>query len=191
MQYVRTPMGRAAAFSPDAKLSPKLRVLLKAVDGKTSASALVVEFPEHDTTDLLNQLEKAGLIKLRVERLSDVEPLGFVPELFDFPDAAVAEEPFFAATVAGGLEQLPAFHEAPSVQSAANVARIVGVMATFVRAHIPQQAFTVLAKLESLQTLDELKAELPAYSLLAKESGPAGIVHLAELTERLREADAA
>ena len=64
-------------------------------------------------------------------------------------------------------------------------------MSTFVLTHLPQQAFTVLGKLEGFKTLDELQAELPDYSMLAKASGPAGVVHLAELTERVREAAAA
>ena len=184
-------MGRAAAFSSEAKLSLELKAMLKAVDGKTSVTALVVQFPAQDGVDLLSRLEEAGLIKLRSDRLPDFLAPGVVSKLYTLPAATPAAKPSFAVTSVGDTELLPALHETPSVQQLAGVARIVEVMATFVLTHIPQQAFTVLAKLESFQTLGELEAELPGYALMAKESGPAGIVHLAELTERLREAAAA
>lgn len=180
-------MGRAAAFAPDAKLSVNLKAMLKAVDGKASVSALMVQFPEHDAADLLSWLEAEGLIKLRVAPMADFQPSGWMSGLGDLPGAADVSEPAFADTSGAELEPLNALQGA----AGAGVSRIVDVMATFVLTHIPEQAFTLLAKMEGIQSLGELEAELPAYSVLAKASGPAGIVHLAELTERLREAAAA
>lgn len=194
LQYVRTPMGRAAAFTPDAKLPPALKAMLKAVDGKTSVSALMVQFVEHDAADLLSQLEEEGLIKLRGERLADFQPSGAVPDVVDSPnaaDAADVSERAFASTSSAALELPQVVYPIAAPHCAVAVARIVEVMTTFVLTHIPQQAFTLLAELESFQTLDELEAGLPGYALLAQAQGPAGIVHLAELTERLREAAAA
>ncbi len=88
LQYVRTPQGRAAAFTPDARLSSKLKSVLKAVDGRTSVSVLVIQYPEHDAADLLRQLEAAALIKLREDRLGDFQPSVFLSELVDLPNSA-------------------------------------------------------------------------------------------------------
>ena len=71
--YVRTPQGRAVAFTPDAKLSPELKAMLKAVDGKISVAELVVQFADADAADLLGQLDVAGLIKLREDRSIDFQ----------------------------------------------------------------------------------------------------------------------
>ena len=191
LQYVRTPQGRAAAFTSDARLSSKLKSVLKAVDGRTSVSALVIQFPEHDAADLLRQLEAAGLIKLREERLSDFQPSGFMSDLVDLPNSASITVSSFAATSAAGLTPLQTLAEMLPPEPLAGLPRIVDVMATFVLTHCPQQAFSVLARLEGFQTLDELNAGLPEYSLLANACGAAGVVHLAELTERMREASAA
>ena len=192
--YVRTPQGRAVAFTPDAKLSPKLKAMLKAVDGKVSVAELVVQFADADASDLLGQLDVAGLIKLREDRSTDFQ--NDAAARVTQPAAQIAD---FAPTDAGQLEPLSASAMANSLPAAkqqsarvnTGLALIVDVMSTFVLTHLPQQAFTVLAKLEGFKTLAELEAELPDYSMLAKASGPAGVVHLAELTERMREAAAA
>lgn len=185
--YVRTPTGRAAAFSPDANLTVSLKTLLKAVDGKASVSALGIQFPNHDAPKLLEQLEKAGLIKLREERLSDFQNTG-----------VNAESTFGTLFVSSDILSVTAENELHVALSTAELGlaptgleKIVDLMATFVLTYLPLQSFTILAKLEGFKTLDELKAELPEYAVLAKASGPAGLVHLADVTERVREAAAA
>ncbi len=193
--YVRTPQGRAVAFTPDAKLSPELKAMLKAVDGKISVAELVVQFADADAADLLGQLDVAGLIKLREDRSIDFQNNAAAPLAIP-PAAPVAD---FAPTDAGQLEPLSASAMANSLPATqpqpaelnTGLALIVDVMSTFVLTHLPQQAFTVLAKLEGFKTLAELEAELPDYSVLAKASGPVGVVHLADVTERVREAAAA
>lgn len=193
--YVRTPQGRAVAFTPDTKLSPALKAMLKAVDGKVTVAELVVQFADADAADLLGRLEVAGLIKLREDRSNDFQNNAAAP-LANTPAALFAD---FALTDTGQLEPLleSAVANSPPAtlpQSAGlntGLALIVDVMSTFVLTYLPQQAFTVLAKLEGFKTLAELEAELPDYSVLAKASGPVGVVHLAELTERVREAAAA
>ena len=189
--YVRTPQGRALAFSPDAKLLPNLKTMLKAVDGKVSVSELLVQFPDAAAAESLEQLEKAGFIKLREDRISDfqntqtsslVSPAAVLFEALDKTAAASLEQiaPTASTQVAEAVPEL-----------SVGLARIVDVMSTFVLTHFPQQAFTVLAELEAYKTLQELVAGLPDYAVLAKASGPAGVVHLAEVTERVREATAA
>ena len=189
--YVRTPQGRAVAFSPDAQLEPKLKAMLKAVDGKASVTELIVQFPDLDAADALGQLEQAGLIKLREDRIGDFQKTAVPPAL----NQATLNVEAFVETAASQLQPIktnvaispPEFLTEPST----GLARIVDLMSTFVLTHFPQQAFTVLAKLEGFKTLDELEAGLPDYAVLAKASGPAGVVHLAEVTERVREAAAA
>ena len=190
--YVRTPQGRAVAFSPDATLSPALKAMLKAVDGKLSVTELVLQFADTDAADLLGQLEGKGLIKLREDRLGDFQASVVAPV------ASPALEPAndFLETAAGELQPSPNEDVASNGHSeppepSTGLALIVDVMSTFVLTHLPQQAFTVLAKLEGFKTLAELEAELPDYSVLAKASGPVGVVHLADVTERVREAAAA
>lgn len=189
--YVRTPQGRAIAFSPDAQLLPKLKAMLKAVDGKVSVTELLVQFPDTDAADLIEQLEQAGLIKLREDRIGEFQkPLA--PPLTSqttfnieaFGDTAAAPLELAVPATANQIEEL-------SIEPTTGLARIVDVMSTFVLTHFPQQAFTLLAELEGYKTIDELEAFLPNYAVLAKASGPAGVVHLAEVTERVREASAA
>ena len=189
--YVRTPQGRAVAFSPEAQLSPMLKAMLKAVDGKVSVTELLLQFPQADAADSLEQLEQAGLIKLREDRVGEFQKppapsltSQSAPSSQGFVETAAAPlEP----AVAAGADRIEELSIAPST----GLARIVDVMSTFVLTHFPQQAFTMLAKLEGFKTLDELEAGLPDYAVLARASGPAGVVHLAEVTERVREATAA
>lgn len=192
--YLRTPLGRAAAFSPETKLSDQLKSMLKAVDGKTSVSALVMQFADADAAGLLEQLEGLGLIKLRVERADDARLLATVqppqlmstaPELIEH--ASIAAGQFDNLPAVSRLAALPA--EDPVPQTA--LARIVDVMSTFVLTHMPQQSFTVLSRLDGIKTLSELQAELLDYAVLVKAAGSAGLVHMAELTERVQEATAA
>ena len=188
--YVRTPQGRAVAFSPDAKLLPKLKALLKAVDGKVSVSELLVQFTDADAAESLGQLELAGLIKLREDRAGDFQKM---PATALISQSAPPDEAFIE-TAAAPLQPMGVFAnqlDELSPEPSTGLARIVDVMSTFVLTHLPQQAFTVLAKLEGFKSLNELEAGLPDYAVLAKASGPVGVVHLAEVTERVREAAAA
>ena len=189
--YVRTPQGRAIAFSPDSQLSPKLKALLKAVDGKVSATELMVQFSDTDAAESLEQLEQAGLIKLREDRAGDFKISPAQPTIRQ----STALDDAFTETAAAPLEPIGAAAANPLAELAAepstDLARIVDIMSTFVLIHFPQQAFTMLARLEGFKSLEELETELPDYAVLAKASGPAGVMHLAEVTERVREATAA
>lgn len=192
--YLRTPPGRAAAFNPETKLSEQLKSMLKAVDGKTSVSALVMQFADGDAAGLLAQLEASGLIKLRVERPDGVQLSAAVQPRQMLSAAPGSTE--ISSTVLGqavdlppdsGLAALPGEEQAPQT----SLARIIDVMSTFVLTYMPQQSFSVLSRLDQIKTLPELQNELLDYAVLAKAAGSAGLVHLAELTERVQEAAAA
>jgi hypothetical protein len=189
--YVRMPAGRAAAFSPDASLTPELKAMLKAVDGKSSVSALMIQFADQDAADLLGQLESAGLIRLREERTNDFQRPDVQANLPANEILASSNPPSPAADASSKLSATPAVLTVMPEPPATGLGRIVDVMSTFVLTYLPQQAFTVLSRLEGFKTLDELQAQLPEYAALAKSSGPAGIVHLADVAERVREAAAA
>jgi hypothetical protein len=66
--YMRTLQGRATAFNPGAELPASLKTLLKAVDGKTTTSALEAAYTElGDVASLLAILLGKGLIADRGE----------------------------------------------------------------------------------------------------------------------------
>lgn len=163
--------------------------MLKAVDGKVSVAELVVQFADADAdaADLLAQLDRDGLIKLREDRAIDFQSFAALPT----PDFAATDKGLLelVATSQAASTSLAPTIEAPTPNTGLDL--IVDVMSTFVLTHIPEQAFSVLGKLETVRSLNELQAELPTYSALATACGPAGLVHLAELTERVREAAAA
>jgi hypothetical protein len=61
--YTRTPQGRLTAFNPAAQLPAPLKTLLKAVDGKTTTSALQSAHTAlGDVASLLAILQDNGLI---------------------------------------------------------------------------------------------------------------------------------
>ena len=165
--------------------------MLKAVDGKISVSELLVQFADTEAADSLEQLEQAGLIKLREDRVNDFQTAPAAPLI---SQSSVLSEAFFASASSPLQPIDAAASNQPAellLEPSVGLGRIVDVMSTFVLTHFPQQAFTVLAKLEGYKTLQELVAGLPDYAVLAKASGPAGVAHLAEVTERIREAMAA
>jgi hypothetical protein len=61
--YVKTPQGRVTAFNPGAELPAPLKILLKAVDGKTTTSGLEAAYASlGDVAILLDILRSNGLI---------------------------------------------------------------------------------------------------------------------------------
>lgn len=192
--FIRTPTGRITAFSPEANLSAKLKSMLKAVDGKTSVSALTGQFSDSDAADLLAQLELKGLIQLRRERdngypatAAGMSPLPALQALSiaETQNAVLPQSDNLLTTE--NLATLPIKELMPQT----GLAVIVEVMCAFVLTYCPQHAFAILPRLEGFKTLAELRAELPDYALMANALGSAGLVHMAELTERVQEAAAA
>jgi hypothetical protein len=78
--YLRTPLGRATAFNPTSPLPELPKTVLRTVDGKMSAEAVVMQLSSlGDVEKSLSQLEQLGLIadrnavlpKVRYQRSSE------------------------------------------------------------------------------------------------------------------------
>ncbi len=99
--------------------------------------------------------------------------------------AAYGKPSHWAATAAGGLDELPAL----SLESllANQIQNIADTMATFVLTHLPSQAYSMLKELESLRSPSQLMATLPSYALMARTAGIAGRQHVVELNRLIDE----
>jgi hypothetical protein len=81
--YIRTLQGRSTAFNPGAELPAPLKTLLKAVDGKTSTSALELAHAGlGDVASLLAILQGNGLIADKNENSAQTS---VAPDLVDNP----------------------------------------------------------------------------------------------------------
>jgi hypothetical protein len=75
--FVRTPLGRIAAFDPASRLPGELKTLLRAIDNPTSLDALSKQFPAWDNvTQLFEQLQQTRLIAEKV--VADQTSSGYV-----------------------------------------------------------------------------------------------------------------
>jgi hypothetical protein len=197
--YTRTPQGRAAAFNPLADLPAPLKTLLKAVDGKTATSALATAHVKlGDVPKLLAVLQGNGLIADKKAAFTNLSfapggGTGFVDSLrplvessqssFDpasqsqFSDAEPAE---WSNTSTGELVAAPPKPDGLLDRMAQQVA---DTMATFVLTHMPHKAFTELQGIESIHTLDQLKAALPKYEILVQPLGSIGKDHFLEINQ--------
>lgn len=81
--YIRTLQGRSTAFNPAAELPAPLKTLLKAVDGKTTSSALEAAYAQlGDVASLLAMLQGNGLI---VDKSENSAHASSAPDLVDNP----------------------------------------------------------------------------------------------------------
>ncbi len=202
--YMRTTQGRVTAFNPSAKLSPALKAVLKAVDGRTASEQLITQFADvGDISQLLAALETAGLIAEKNTTNSNADYLAPLPRaalpsasgahnsgfsllahsdssqsLLD-PGNTVAAREDWMHTAASSLENPVPPKPASLMDRMAQ--QVADQMATFVLTYLPQKAFTELAEIEKILTAEQLKLRFPSYELLAKSVGPAGEEHLKEL----------
>lgn len=199
--YIRTPQGRATAFNPLAVLPAPLKLLLKAVDGKTVTSDLVsAQATLGDVAKLLAVLQSNGLIAdknaafARVSALSAAgtfwidsqNPLvessqsGFDPNAqSQFLESEVESEEWNNTSPAG-LEAQPAQPDGLLDRMAQQVA---DSMATFVLTHMPHRAFAELQTIEKILTPDQLKAQLPKYEILVQSLGALGEQHFFDINK--------
>ncbi len=203
--YIRTSQGRVTAFSTVTTLSPQFKMLLQAVDGKTSSSMLASQFSSMgNVVQWLGQLEAAGLIEDRgalgrtaaFEQNSDdiwghsrapaLRPALHVVTAARAPSANALslQPPAWQPTAAAGLEG-----DVPprSMENllAELTQQIADEMATFVLTYLPTQAYLLLRELETLRTPAQLKATLPSYEAMVGSAGQAGRQHMADLQHRI------
>lgn len=177
LMYVRTTQGRITAFSPETKLSPALKTLLKAADGKTSTDNLISKFETvGDVAELLQALESMGLIAGKNTTDPSLE-FGTMAALQ--PDDHTSHN--WEQTAAASLDELPPAQHATLMDSM--VLQLVDQMCTFVLTYLPEKAFAVLQTIEKIQTSEQLVASFPGYEMLAKPVGRAGEDHLREMQQ--------
>jgi hypothetical protein len=210
--YVRTPQGRATAFSPSAALPAGLKDMLKAVDGKLTAQALQDKFADQtDPAKLLSQLLDAGLIMDRGAAWPKIE---LRKTAADFEHSFVE---FEGSLLEAGSSLPPHLSAQSSAHSGADGANGAGSpkpnwtdtspsgidqlapppvyslldrmaqqaadeMCTFVLTHLPVKAFGLLATIEKIKTPDQLKSYMPSYQTELAELGVPGQTHCDEMS---------
>lgn len=89
--YVRTLQGRGTAFNPSAALPASLKILLKAVDGKTATSTLCAAHSGlGDVATLLAILQDNGLI---ADKNDNAAKISSAPAPLDMPLWANSDHP--------------------------------------------------------------------------------------------------
>jgi hypothetical protein len=89
--YIRTLQGRGTAFNPGATLPASLKILLKAVDGKTTTSALEAAHAGlGDVASLLAILQDSGLI---ADKNDNAATTSLAPVPLDNPPWADSDRP--------------------------------------------------------------------------------------------------
>ena len=214
--YIRTDEGQQAAYSAESAMPRKLRSLLKVIDGKTSTDVYVRSLHAFgNVIGVLESLEMAGLIAPISGAASDspAKPaqsngqVAFDPQ--SRPAAAPAQRPQTApypsapppepanqSWIARALGQA----ESPSAMSTMMVGAMVSAekraqalmqakesMASFVLAHSPENAFSVLSEVDDINSLEQLAATLGGYTQLISAAGPASQSHIQFLKQILQE----
>ncbi len=185
--YVRTPAGRVAAFSTRTPLAAPLRTLLVAVDGKTATPVLEVRLMAlGSVAHLLVELESAGLIMVRPEPQTPAvniqahaAPIG---GLIFQNDPVAAAHPNTSDDNARYRELMRSERVAkPPARLDKLSPHITDAMATFIQAHMPDVAHSVLTQLETLHTQAQLQVLLPSYEAMVKMVGSVGYQHWDEI----------
>ncbi len=185
--YVRTPAGRAAAFSTGTPLTAALRTLLVAVDGKTATNVLEMRLMAlGSVAHLLVELESAGLIMVRPEPQKPAvntqahdAPIGGL--IFQNNPVAAAH-PNTSDDNARYRELMRSERVVqPPARSEKLAPHITDAMATFIQTHMPDMAHSVLTQLETLHTQAQLQDLLPSYEAMVKMVGSVGYQHWDEI----------
>ena len=213
--YIRTDEGQQAAYSPESAMPRKLRSLLKVIDGKTSTEVYVRSLHAFgNVIGVLESLEMAGLITpvagtsadASAKPSADTGPAEGAPprpavapsqwsQTVSHPSMAPAE-PASQSWIARALGQA----ESPSAMSTMMVNTMVSAekraqalmqakesMASFVLAHSPENAFSVLSEVDDINSLEQLAATLGGYAQLISNAGPASQSHIQFLKQILQE----
>ncbi len=214
MIYERTQQGQFAAYDGSSPLPRKLRSLLKVIDGKTATDVYITSLESFgDVPKLLQSLEMAGLVagvsseavSLSLLRGADhadaAKKPGFLTRLrqskADFSTSTAFQSPSTELLTVSpehaslvGAPGAPTLREAQIVSGAQRrtaLARCVDEMSSFVLAHVPDQAFSILSELEQVHDLDQLAIILGGYEQMVAVAGPASHSHVANIKQIMRE----
>lgn len=181
--YSKTMAGRMVAVDLKSTLTPDLKNFLKRIDGKTSPEQLVAQWRDgSDAVQLLQELERRGLIEVRSARWSNsainsafsdsTSPTSLLPLPDNAPSKQYAPTPKPAAVVT-------------PTHPSTELHRIKDEMESFILTHLPHRAIPVLKEIEDIDNHQSLQVMLAAYANLAHEAGRTGLAHIKSLRRML------
>jgi hypothetical protein len=215
--YERTEQGQYAAYDASSPLPRKLRSLLKVIDGKTATEVYITSLESFgDVPKLLSSLQMAGLIQDQIKTSkssdpADLQPMsdaaesarkpGFLARLrtskADFGTSTAFQSPRtemqtvlpsrMGQTERATRSMESAERSISGAQRRTAHARCVDEMSSFVLAHVPEQAFSILKELEDAEDLDQLAIILGGYEQMIAAAGPVAKEHVAHIKQIMRE----
>jgi hypothetical protein len=212
MIYERTQQGQFAAYDAGSPLPRKLRSLLKVIDGKTATEVYIKSLESFgDVPKLLESLEMAGLVATVADdsvsdpsganRAQKSKKPGFLTRLrqvkSDFTTSTASQShstelltvsPHLASQAQGLSTRIDREVQAVTgVQRRTTLARCVDEMSSFVLAHVPDQAFSILSELEQVTDLEQLAIILGGYEQMVASAGSVAQEHVAHIKQIMRE----
>jgi hypothetical protein len=181
--YKRTHAGTLMAHHVDSPLPRKLRTLLIAIDGKSTVKTYVNSLTSFgDVEALLDSLRASGLI----EDASGEPPQILTEQAYSTFETALDHRPIAALSqVSRPVQQLAATKTVVYQASSESLSHIVSLMSDFVTDHFSPHSLDIILSLESLQSIAEVKENMPGYAALIQPVGQAARDHLAALNAAL------
>ena len=215
--YERTEQGAYAAYNVSSPLPRKLRSLLKVIDGKTHTEVYIASLESFgDVPKLLTSLKMAGLIQDQDGAAKSAESAdwqqgsagaelakkpGFLARLrsskadFDTSTAFQSPRTEMQTVLPSRMDQTERATRSmestersiSGAQRRTAHARCVDEMSSFVLAHVPAQAFSILKELEEVDDLDQLAIVLGGYEQMIEPAGPVAKEHMVHIKQIMRE----
>ncbi len=210
--YVRTAEGQAAAYDATSAMPRKLKSLLKVIDGKTSLSVFAGSLKAFgDVQGLLNSLQTAGLIEIKEGNNPQAAQQSAEQSANAAPAPAAAQEGLIgtiaskmglhsgrARVSADGFALTMATHTHPQTifeprahtqelqaDRQQDLQLLIQDMTSFVLAYVPEQAFSVLSELETINAFEQLSVLLGGYELMVRHVGEPARIHLMHVRQIL------
>jgi hypothetical protein len=191
--YQRTPDGQWAAYSPDSPLPRRLKILLKAIDGRVTEEVYAENLVAFgDVKEILKSLAQSGLIE---DSSASAGPnshheSSIVSESRHQSERAAehqsAQSTFaYQALATQSLEI--AEKQTDFAPQELNLRLAIEAMSNFVITYLPDAAFHVLQEIESLKSIDQLAAMLDGYSQFLIPAGEVRLAHIAQLHKLVKE----
>jgi hypothetical protein len=208
--YQRTPDGQWAAYSADSPLPRRLKIFLKAIDGLVTEDIYAQNLVAFgDVRELLKSLEQSGLIedvaaarnrptvahdpsivsefRQQIAQASELKQAREELMRQEYGDGQQFERTTTISPPAAPVLQVEKVPLDP-VLAEKNLRLAIEAMSSFVISHLPDAAFSVLAEIEALQSLDQLTAMLDGYAQFVVSAGKDRLPHLAELHRLIKTA---
>jgi hypothetical protein len=194
--YQRTPDGQWAAYSPESPLPRRLKIFLKAIDGKMTEEVYAKNLVAFgNVREVLKSLQESGLIEdVAAARARSAGTVSEWPTAMGASAITASVSPAIS-TPPAVFQQEPHSYQPTSKQALIEPSKAADIsiaperylklaietMSGFVLVHLPGAAFNVLLEVEALQSVEQLIAMMDGYTQFVRVTGEAGIAHLAEL----------